>query len=398
MRIIKTDAGGAIQVDVEVAEMAVTSVIPGTAATNLGKAEDAAHASGDVGVMSLAVRDDTPAGLAADGDYIPLTTDDKGTLWTHKYKSGSVLDAGNSTATPLNSGFLFTGTGFDCLGYTSVVCTLYASHDSAASGMTFQFSTDNSNWDDINTFTMDVSDSNTRRFQFPVTARYFRIVYTNGGTNQTAFRVQTILHTENVLTSIHNVGSTLTIDRSAQLVRAVIAGETTAGGGAMVNVKVNPSGTLETNAEITESLPTGDNNIGNVDVASSALPTGAATSAKQLADGHAVTIDNISSNEVFIRGSQSAGSPVDGEVVTIQGIAGADAVSVTESTPLTGFATSAKQLADGHNVTVDNGAAGSAVNIQDGGNTITVDGTVTATLRFKLEQLRLVVCSHQTQM
>jgi len=36
------------------------------------------------------------------------------------------------------------------------------------------------------------------------------------------------------------------------------------------------------------------------------------------------------------------------------------------------------QLADGHNVTVDNGAAGAAVNIQDGGNTITVDGTVTA--------------------
>jgi len=36
------------------------------------------------------------------------------------------------------------------------------------------------------------------------------------------------------------------------------------------------------------------------------------------------------------------------------------------------------QLPDGHNVTVDNGAGANAVNIQDGGNTITVDGTVTA--------------------
>ena len=41
------------------------------------------------------------------------------------------------------------------------------------------------------------------------------------------------------------------------------------------------------------------------------------------------------------------------------------------------LATSAAQLADGHNVTIDNAAAGAAVNIQDGGNAITVDGSVT---------------------
>ena len=38
-----------------------------------------------------------------------------------------------------------------------------------------------------------------------------------------------------------------------------------------------------------------------------------------------------------------------------------------------GLALAANQLADGHNVTVDNGAGASAVNIQDGGNSITVD-------------------------
>jgi hypothetical protein len=43
-----------------------------------------------------------------------------------------------------------------------------------------------------------------------------------------------------------------------------------------------------------------------------------------------------------------------------------------------GLATSANQLADGHNVTIDNAAGASAVNIQDGGNVITVNGTVTA--------------------
>lgn len=43
-----------------------------------------------------------------------------------------------------------------------------------------------------------------------------------------------------------------------------------------------------------------------------------------------------------------------------------------------GAATAANQLADGHNVTVDNAIGAAAVNIQDGGNTITVDGTITA--------------------
>jgi hypothetical protein len=58
---------------VDIGDVDVTSVIPGTASANLGKAEDTAHSSGDVGVMSLAVRNDTLDALAGtDGDYTPL--------------------------------------------------------------------------------------------------------------------------------------------------------------------------------------------------------------------------------------------------------------------------------------------------------------------------------------
>lgn len=46
----------------------------------LSHAEDAAHVSGDLGVMSLAVRNDAGTALAADGDYIPLSTDANGNL------------------------------------------------------------------------------------------------------------------------------------------------------------------------------------------------------------------------------------------------------------------------------------------------------------------------------
>ena len=43
----------------------------GTGSANLGKAESTSHTSGDVGIMSLGVRTDTPTARAADGEYNP---------------------------------------------------------------------------------------------------------------------------------------------------------------------------------------------------------------------------------------------------------------------------------------------------------------------------------------
>lgn len=60
----------------------VTRITPGTAATNLGKAEDAAHASGDVGVMILGVRQDTLSTLSGtDGDYTPISMNANGAVY-----------------------------------------------------------------------------------------------------------------------------------------------------------------------------------------------------------------------------------------------------------------------------------------------------------------------------
>lgn len=59
----------------------VKRVVPGTGATNLGKAEDAAHADGDVGVMLLGVRNDANAARSGtDGDYTPVSTDSAGNV------------------------------------------------------------------------------------------------------------------------------------------------------------------------------------------------------------------------------------------------------------------------------------------------------------------------------
>lgn len=106
-----TDNGGALTVDgtvslgagaasigtlaansgVDIGDVDVTSVLPGTGATNLGKAEDAVHGSGDVGVMVLGVRNDAGTAMAADGDYIPLSVNGSGAL---RVTPGNVAVAG----------------------------------------------------------------------------------------------------------------------------------------------------------------------------------------------------------------------------------------------------------------------------------------------------------------
>jgi hypothetical protein len=132
------------------------------------------------------------------------------------------VDPNNSSVAQLGNGAAFTGTGTDVSNYATVAITIHSDQDSALDGMQFQFSQDNTNWDDSYGFNLKASQSQTRRFQFPVTAQYFRVVYTNGTTPTTQFRIQTILNRENTLTSIHRVEDVVREDRSAQLTKGVI--------------------------------------------------------------------------------------------------------------------------------------------------------------------------------
>ena len=69
---------------VDIGDVDVLSIIPGTGATNLGKAEDAAHTTGDTGVMALAVRSAAPTDRSAgptDGDYEPVAVNEVGAVW-----------------------------------------------------------------------------------------------------------------------------------------------------------------------------------------------------------------------------------------------------------------------------------------------------------------------------
>lgn len=84
---IATDSNGRLFIN---AISSIFSVTPGTGATNLGKAEDAAHASGDTGVAVWARRIDTPATSGGtDGDYVTFNSDAAGYLYVMPRSSGS---------------------------------------------------------------------------------------------------------------------------------------------------------------------------------------------------------------------------------------------------------------------------------------------------------------------
>lgn len=87
---------------VDIGDVDVTSIVPGVAATNLGKAEDAGHSTGDVGVMSLAVRFDAGGALAGtDLDYAPMQVDANGALRVTGGGGGTEYTEDVATASPI---------------------------------------------------------------------------------------------------------------------------------------------------------------------------------------------------------------------------------------------------------------------------------------------------------
>ncbi len=88
---------------VDIGDVDVTTVgtiTPGTAASSLGKAEDAVHGSGDVGVFSLGVANEAQSSLAADGDYIAQATDTKG----NRLVIGNIAHDGADAGAPVKIG------------------------------------------------------------------------------------------------------------------------------------------------------------------------------------------------------------------------------------------------------------------------------------------------------
>lgn len=268
---------------VDIGDVDITSVTPGTTATSLGKAEDSPHTTGDVGVMPLAVRNDNGAVLAgSDGDYLPLTTDSTGAL---RVDLNGTVSTNNSTTSVLSANAVFTGTWEDVMNYNEICISVIASHVSATDGLSIQQSSDGTNVDLTDTYTIPAATAKT--YSVPRQARYFRVVYTNGATLQTSFRLQTILNRLGTKASSQRAGDGYTNETDLEQEQAFLMGYNgttwdrvrTVGTGVLSASAVLTAGaaTVGSIASITTSIVpgTGATNLGKAeDAAASSGDTG----------------------------------------------------------------------------------------------------------------------------
>lgn len=105
---------------------------------------------------------------------------------------GTVSTVNSSTST-LGGGAVFTGTSEDVKDFGSITVSVFTDQVSASDGLSIQQSSNGTNWDLTDTYTIAASTGKT--FSVQPSARFFRIVYTNGATPQGAFRLQTVYHT-----------------------------------------------------------------------------------------------------------------------------------------------------------------------------------------------------------
>lgn len=206
-----------------IGDVDVLTVITGTGATNLGKAEDAAHVTADVGVAILGVRRDTAAsGVDADGDYATLNVNTAGRLYT-----ASTIDAAIPAGT--------------------------------------------NNIGDVDVLTVPAPLSTT-----------------GGGTEATALRV-TLASDSTGLVSVDDNSGSLTVDVGTAL----------------------PTGTNNIGDVDVLTIAAGDNNIGNVDVVTLPNVTLAAGTNTNEVVGDAAHDAAAAGNPVLVGGYASAAAPAD---------------------------------------------------------------------------------------
>lgn len=106
--------------------------------------------------------------------------------------ASNAISTSNSTATPLGSNGVFTGTSEDISAYSSVSVTIFSDQASSTNGLSLQQSSDGTNWDNMDAYTVPASTGKT--FGAQIAAKFFRVIYTNGAVAQGSLRLQTIYH------------------------------------------------------------------------------------------------------------------------------------------------------------------------------------------------------------
>ena len=139
-----------------------------------------------------------------------------------------LIDATNSTSTPLGGGASYTGTSIDVTEYSGAMVQILADEDSATDGFALQTSVDGTNWDHGHTYSY-TGAGGARHYTFQLPGNYARVVYTNGATPQTVFRLQTKFLKSSGLSHDHPINAPLDDDHPAAVSRSIQTGKDPAG-------------------------------------------------------------------------------------------------------------------------------------------------------------------------
>ena len=101
-----------------------------------------------------------------------------------------VISTVNSTVANLAGAAVFTGTAENVTEYATIVVSVFSSHASATDGLSIQQSSDGTNWDLTDVFSIPAATGKT--FSVPVQAEFYRLGFTNGATLTTSLRIETI--------------------------------------------------------------------------------------------------------------------------------------------------------------------------------------------------------------
>ena len=142
------------------------------------------------------------------------------------------------------------------LDYGIIFVNVFSDQSSATDGLSIQQSADGTNWDNTDEYTVPANTGKT--FSFQPSMKYLRVVYTNGATPQTAFRLQTVLKKTNSLPSSHRIKDSIIDDDDATLQKSVLTGKTSAGN--FINFGATNGGNFKVSIEELESGVSDDSN------------------------------------------------------------------------------------------------------------------------------------------
>lgn len=129
-----------------------------------------------------------------------------------------VVSTGNSSTATLAGDAVFTGTAEIVTGYGGIAILAYSDVASADGGLLFQSSQDGTNWDSSLPVTLE---ANKREIHtLAVISKYFRVVYTNGSSAQSEFRLE-VMYTSGDGKLTSRAQQQITDDYDVQLVRVV---------------------------------------------------------------------------------------------------------------------------------------------------------------------------------